>query len=92
MDTETIVRASAAYGVLVRAGIFAYQLKGAYVHWTDPWECEFVMLALMDTEMAKRAARTFLIDCYEAENIVFLKRTSHRSNQFYAIFQRGDLR
>jgi len=92
MDTETIVRQSSAYGVLVRFGLFANKLQGTYLRANDPWTCDFQMMTPLDPELAKHAARTFLVDSYEADNIQFLQRPSHKPSQFYASFTRRDLK
>ncbi len=88
---EDIARASISYRRLVRAGVFAYDLRGNYQRKGDDWQLRFSVLGDMDRGYAKRVAEVYLKDQYMASSIYFFQRSSDKDNQFRASFHRGDV-
>jgi hypothetical protein len=91
IHNEEIARQTAAYAVLVREGIFAYNLVGNYARPEDDWSIQFSIIGPLSRQQAKRKAETYLSEVYRATGLYFYQRSSDKDNQFRASFHRGDL-
>lgn len=91
MYTETIDRKIAAYVELAKCGIFAHRLEGSYSRKSEPWSLEISIVGNLSPQQCKTPVLQYLERVYGATCVVFKKRSSHKANQFYVQFMRGDL-
>jgi len=91
MYREDIKRHEQSYFTLANAGIFLHRLEGSFNPPGQSWTLEVSIMSALTRFQAKAPIEFYLREVYRATGITFLRRTSHKDNQFYVQFFRGDV-